>query len=142
VLKVDEDAQLGIAEVRFQTLMREKQSDEAEASSLIATEEVSQFVRSRVGVGSWLYVDGEISEPSDEEFDALVSFCGLTPDEYGDQNVGAVAGETPRDSEDDGRISATLTPAALAAWKAMKESEKPIVRDKRGQRRKSSGRGS
>lgn len=135
VLEANEDTDLGFATVRFQTLMREKDS-----GSYIATEEVSQFLRKKgAAAGSnvgmyWQYRDGEISEPSDEDFDTLLDEFGLEDD--------IVGGNDGQDSDGVAEQQLkTLTPAALAAWKAMKESQRPVVRDKRGQRRKGSGRG-
>jgi uncharacterized protein YchJ len=140
VLEVNEDAEVGIASVRFQTLMREKGS-----GSYIATEEESQFVRPKnrdavAGGIFWQYVDGEVSEPSDEDFNFLLDEFGLEDgDEEGEDGTSSGDGSATTTEE---LQQKTLTPAALAAWKAMKESQKPVLRDKRGQRRKGSGRGS
>jgi uncharacterized protein YchJ len=139
VLEANEDIDLGLATVRFQTLLREKDS-----GSYIATEEVSQFVRPK-GAGTavsavgmyWQYVNGEVSEPSDEDFDTLLDQFGVEDD----RSVGDNDGQDG-DPNDVAEQQKSLTPAALAAWKAMKDSQRPVVRDKRGQRRKGSGRGS
>ena len=119
---VDED--LGFATVRFQTLIKEADG------SYVATEEHSQFVQNSHSGRSntWLYLDGEVNDVSDEDYDKLFEEFGDSADlESEDVSV-------TDEFYDQQRV---LSQPAQAALVAIQESEKTAIRDKRGHRSRS-----
>lgn len=121
VLNSNVDEELGFATVTFQTLLKEVDGP------YIATEEHSQFTKNRQGgrKDAWLYLDGETTDVSDEDFDKLF-------EEFGDP-ADLIDGADENEHNDDQEEN-SLSPAAQAAMVAIKESEKHTVRDKRGHR--------
>ena len=102
----DVDSDLGIASVTFQTLLKD------EDGMYIATEENSRFTKNGSGVHrGWLYLDGEVSDPSDEDFNYLFDEYGDPADLYNDK-------ESENPNDDEYHIEERkniLTPAAEAA---------------------------
>ena len=139
VLETEQDEVSGVASVRFQTLMREIDASDS-LGDYIATEEVSQFIVPKGSYsGGWLYVDGDVSDPSDEDYEKLVDLFSADEEDEGEgEGEGEGGSDTGNTSE---QIAQKLTPQALSAWRAMKESQQPVQRDRKGQRRKSSARG-
>ena len=113
VLSSDADSEAGIATVTFQTILKD------EDGLYVAAEEQSLFTKNRGGSpGRWLYVDGELSHPSDQDFNALFEEFG----DPADLDDGDDDGDSLEDNDCDDVYTTTeetrpkiLNPAAEAA---------------------------
>ena len=124
VIKSSVDEELCFATVTFQTLLKEVDG------SYIATEEHSRFTKNRHGgrQNTWLYLDGEVIDVSDEDFDRLFEEFG-DPSDMMDKEHQNESDEYYYKNEEN-----SLSTAARAAMLAIDESNRSNIKDKNGHR--------